>query len=115
MPYPANCENKVKVKKGRRANSVPCIGYKHPATRSEYTIFLQISILIQSLVIILCIRWLYDDLNIMTLFSGEWHALNEVRERYGERFTYATLAPKFKAEFFDPDEWMSLFKEAGAK
>lgn len=52
---------------------------------------------------------------IKSRISGEWQALNEVRERYGDRFTYANLAPKFKAELFDPDEWMSLFRDSGAR
>ena len=28
---------------------------------------------------------------------------------------YPEFAPMFKAELWDPDEWASLFKEAGAK
>ncbi|MFD1614121.1 alpha-L-fucosidase [Gelatiniphilus marinus] len=38
-----------------------------------------------------------------------------VKNTYGEHFTYKDFAPLFKAELFNPDEWASLFKRAGAK
>ena len=38
-----------------------------------------------------------------------------VKDTYGEHFTYYDFAPLFKAELFDPDEWATLFKKAGAK
>ena len=28
---------------------------------------------------------------------------------------YADFAPMFKAEMFDPDQWASIFKKAGAQ
>ena len=34
---------------------------------------------------------------------------------YGEDFEYDDFIPMFKAEKYDPEEWVSLFKEAGAK
>jgi len=60
-------------------------------------------------------------------FANEWYARNMYikgsREyehhikTYGEHkeFGYADFVPLFKAENFDPSEWMQLFKEAGAK
>lgn len=40
---------------------------------------------------------------------------NFVKKTYGENFTYKDLAPLFNAELFNPDDWASLFKKAGAK
>ncbi len=40
---------------------------------------------------------------------------NFVKNTYGDNFTYKDFAPLFKAELFDPDEWATLFKNAGAK
>lgn len=34
---------------------------------------------------------------------------------YGKNFKYADFAPLFKAEHFDPEEWATLFKRAGAR
>lgn len=34
---------------------------------------------------------------------------------YGEDVTYYQLAPLFKAELFNPDEWAQLFEKSGAK
>ncbi len=38
-----------------------------------------------------------------------------VKKTYGDNFTYKDFAPLFKAELFNPDEWATLFKNAGAK
>ena len=38
-----------------------------------------------------------------------------MKNNYPPRFTYADFAPQFTAEFFNPDEWTQLFKDAGAK
>ncbi len=40
---------------------------------------------------------------------------NFVKKTYGDNFTYKDFAPLFKAELFNPDEWATLFKNAGAK
>jgi alpha-L-fucosidase len=34
---------------------------------------------------------------------------------YGPNFKYQDFAPMFKAELFNPDDWASLFKKAGAR
>ena len=34
---------------------------------------------------------------------------------YGKDFKYQDFAPKFKAEYFNPNEWADIFKDAGAK
>ncbi|MEI6140474.1 MAG: alpha-L-fucosidase, partial [Mariniphaga sp.] len=36
-------------------------------------------------------------------------------KNYGENFEYRDFAPLFKAELFEPDQWVNLFKKAGAK
>ena len=36
-------------------------------------------------------------------------------ETYGSEFSYADFAPEFKAELFDPGEWVELVKKSGAK
>lgn len=60
-------------------------------------------------------------------FKNEWYARNmyiqgsdEYKhhlEKYGKHtdFGYKDFIPLFKAEKFDAHEWVSLFKEAGAK
>ena len=40
---------------------------------------------------------------------------NFLKKNYGEDFTYRDLAPLFKAELFNPNDWADLFKKAGAK
>jgi alpha-L-fucosidase len=37
------------------------------------------------------------------------------RKTYGEEASYYDLAPKFRAELYDPDEWARLFRRAGAR
>jgi len=34
---------------------------------------------------------------------------------FGPQVTYQDFAPQFKAEYFNPDEWASLFEKSGAK
>lgn len=53
-------------------------------------------------------RWMHFD------FKDEYkHHI----EKYGHpsEFGYHDFAPLFTAEFFDPEEWATLFKESGAK
>jgi len=38
-----------------------------------------------------------------------------MKKNYPPGFTYADFAPQFKAEFFNPDQWVDIFKAAGAK
>jgi len=38
-----------------------------------------------------------------------------MKNNYPPDFTYADFAPQFKAEFFNPDKWVDIFKAAGAK
>jgi len=38
-----------------------------------------------------------------------------MEKNYPPGFTYADFAPQFKAEFFNPDQWVDIFKAAGAK
>ena len=38
-----------------------------------------------------------------------------MKKNYPPGFTYADFAPQFKAEFFNPDHWVDIFKAAGAK
>lgn len=60
-------------------------------------------------------------------FSNEWYPRNMYQkdsevykhhiQKYGEqaKFGYKDFIPMFKAEKFDADEWVKLFKESGAK
>ncbi|PAA76652.1 hypothetical protein BOX15_Mlig019617g12, partial [Macrostomum lignano] len=41
--------------------------------------------------------------------------VNFMKQNYPPGFTYADFAPKFKATFFNPDQWAELFDSAGAK
>ena len=45
--------------------------------------------------------------------DGEYVKFME--KNYPPGFTYQGFAKDFTAEFFDPDEWAELFKNAGAK
>jgi len=38
-----------------------------------------------------------------------------MKKNYPPDFTYADFAAQFKAEFFNPDQWVDIFKAAGAK
>jgi len=40
---------------------------------------------------------------------------NFMKKNYPPSFTYGDFAPQFKAEFFNPDQWVDIFKAAGAK
>ncbi len=37
------------------------------------------------------------------------------RKNYGEDFEYRDFAPLFKAELFNPEQWVEIFKKSGAK
>ena len=51
---------------------------------------------------------------VQHMYSGmlQWHT-----EHFGpvDKFGYKDFIPRFKAEQFDPDAWVTLFKRAGAK
>ncbi len=38
-----------------------------------------------------------------------------MNKNYPPGFTYADFAPKFTAEFYEPDKWAEVFKASGAK
>ena len=38
-----------------------------------------------------------------------------MEKNYPPDFTYPDFAPMFKAEFYDPNKWASLFQQSGAK
>lgn len=52
-----------------------------------------------------------------------WHAMKDKsnptwryhRETYGENFTYDDFIPMFKAQFYNPEEWVAFAKRAGMK
>jgi alpha-L-fucosidase len=58
-------------------------------------------------------------------YDNEWYSRNMYlpshpvfqyhRQTWGENFGYKDFIPLFKAEQFDPDAWISLFKRAGAR
>ncbi len=41
--------------------------------------------------------------------------VNYMKENYPPGFSYPEFAPKFHAQFFDPEEWADIFKASGAK
>ena len=47
--------------------------------------------------------------------EGDKGSVQYMTENYRPNFTYADFAPLFRAEFFNPNEWASLFKAAGAQ
>jgi alpha-L-fucosidase len=49
------------------------------------------------------------------LLTKNKYFLNYHNKNFGENFKYQDFAPLFKAEFFDPNEWASLFEKSGAK
>lgn len=49
------------------------------------------------------------------LLSGNELFTNFHNKYYGNNFKYTDFATMFKAEYFNPDYWAELFKEAGAK
>ena len=54
-------------------------------------------------------------------FWERWQGLKEkdyiefMTQNYPPGFEYPDFAPMFKAELFDPDEWVKFFLDAGAK
>ena len=46
----------------------------------------------------------------ITVDANEYH-----RKNFGAEFDYDDFIPEFKAENYDPENWASLFKDAGAK
>ena len=57
----------------------------------------------------------YSEHYYNRLLNGNKHFTNFHKENYGDSFKYSDFAPMFKAEYFNPNEWAELFKEAGAK
>lgn len=49
-----------------------------------------------------------------SLKSGDTAVVKYHKERFGDR-SYYGLARDFKAELFNPDEWVRLFERSGAK
>ncbi|XP_026494871.2 tissue alpha-L-fucosidase [Vanessa tameamea] len=47
--------------------------------------------------------------------SGDNKTVEFMSKNYPPGFTYQEFAPMFTAEFFNPDDWASLFRKAGAK
>ncbi|KAF5277102.1 hypothetical protein FQA39_LY06340 [Lamprigera yunnana] len=44
-----------------------------------------------------------------------WHLVDYMQKNYKPGFSYQEFANEFTAEFYDPADWVKLFKEAGAK
>jgi len=53
----------------------------------------------------------------MYIDKKEWRGrvYRHHREKYGKDFGYKDFIPQFKGEKFDPDAWVQLFKDAGAR
>ncbi|CAN5671422.1 alpha-L-fucosidase [soil metagenome] len=54
------------------------------------------------------------DPNIQKADVGKMF-IDHHNKMYGSNFKYQDFAPMFKAEYFKPNEWASIFKDAGAK
>jgi alpha-L-fucosidase len=57
----------------------------------------------------------YAEWFVRGLQLGDTLRTRFMRENYGEAFEYRDFAPLFKARLFDPVEWASLFRRAGAR
>lgn len=57
----------------------------------------------------------YGEWFLRGLQVGDTLRTRVMREWYGEDATYYDLAPRFRAELFDPREWAELFRRAGAR
>jgi alpha-L-fucosidase len=47
--------------------------------------------------------------------SGHQKYVDFMKKNYPPDFTYADFAPKFTAEFYEPDKWAEIFNASGAK
>ncbi len=57
----------------------------------------------------------YSEHYYIRLLTGNKLFTDFHNKYFGENFSYADFAPMFKAEYFNPDAWAELFKDAGAK
>jgi alpha-L-fucosidase len=57
----------------------------------------------------------YSEWLLRGLETGDTIRTRFVEQNYGSEFTYADLAPLFRAELFDPPEWAELFRRSGAR
>lgn len=57
----------------------------------------------------------YSEWFLRGLQVGDSLRINFMRDTYGQNFTYKDFANHFKAELFDPNEWASFFRNAGAR
>jgi alpha-L-fucosidase len=55
-------------------------------------------------------EWYSRNMYLRGSLAYEYH-----RQTWGENFGYKDFIPLFKAEQFDPDAWISLFRQAGAR
>ena len=51
-------------------------------------------------------NWQHDKDPVLTEF---------MEDNYPPGFAYADFAPMFRAELFDPDQWVDIFNSSGAK
>ena len=51
-------------------------------------------------------NWQHEKDPVLTKF---------MEDNYPPGFTYADFAPMFRAELFDPDQWVDIFNSSGAK
>jgi len=56
----------------------------------------------------------YGEWFLRGLQEGDTLRTRFMRDHFGAEFEYPDFAPLFQAELFDPDQWASLFKQAGA-
>jgi alpha-L-fucosidase len=57
----------------------------------------------------------YAEWFLRGLQTGDEPRQEYLRRVYGEDFTYEDLAPLFRAELFEPEDWADLFQASGAQ
>lgn len=55
-------------------------------------------------------EWYLPDVMYKPQRNNNFH-----KKAYGENFSYFDFLPMFRAELYDPEEWVDLFREAGAQ
>lgn len=58
-------------------------------------------------------EWYWNRITGDKAKNGPWWQYHA--KTYGEDFPYASFAPMFKAELYDPNQWADIFQRSGAK
>lgn len=58
-------------------------------------------------------EWYWNNITNDKAKNGPWWQYHA--RTYGEDFPYASFAPMFKAELYDPNQWADIFQRSGAR